>query len=154
MTLILRRLEQLPAGTFGLLMTVPGDLQWHTMEEDWRNNMPRVSCIPEGRYKLARTIYHKHGYETFEVMDVPGRTRILIHPANTEEDVEGCIGLGMRRGKIRVPKDEDTGLTHVLKDGIVESRKAFEEFMALMSGADEDWLVVQWASGLPKESPL
>lgn len=119
-----------------------------TVEDDWRDNAPRISCIPSGLYALHRTIYIKHGYETFEVLKVPGRTRILIHPANTEEDLEGCIGVGLRMGKIRVVKDEDTGELDRVKDGVVESRVAFSRFMEAMAHVDEATLEIQWVGDI------
>lgn len=133
-------------GVFGRLL-IPQGLWWYTMEDDWRNNAVGQSCIPLGNYTLVRTIYHKKqeaadpwwlrfNYETFEIIDVPGRTRILIHPANTEEDVEGCVGIGTVQGFTTVKVDEDTGLTHVRKRAVLQSRAAFTEFMRAMRNID------------------
>jgi hypothetical protein len=142
----LERFNLGPDGTFGWMTLEPklavGRL--YTVEDDWLDNKPRISCIPVGNYKLHRTIFHKHGYETFEVMNVPGRSRILIHPANTEEDIEGCIGVGMRMGKLWIEKDEDTKKYNVLKTAVVESKKAFNLFMESMTGFDEVDFHVTW----------
>jgi hypothetical protein len=105
-----------------------------------------VSCIPAGVYPLRRTIYHKHGFATFEVCNVPGRSRILIHPGNTEEDSQGCILLGLRHGRIPV-KDEDSGRP-VEKYGVQSSRRAFDKFMFAMHGVDAAELTITWAEGL------
>ena len=148
MNVTLYRNLQTPDGTFGTLM-LPG-LLLCTVEDDWKNNIPGESCIPPGYYTLRRSPYYHGGYETFEVTGVPGRSRILIHKANTEEDVKGCIGLGTRLGKLWVAKDEDTGATGVLKQGVVESAIAFQKFMTAMTGLDEAMLDVRWAVGLPK----
>lgn len=148
MNLNLIRNERIADGVFGEVHLY-GGLVLQTIEDDWVNNQPHISCIPHGMYQLQRTIYHKHGYETFEVMHVTDRSRILIHPANTEEDLEGCIGLGMRRGMIRVVKDEDTGELNKLKHGVVASREAFRQFMEWMSPVDVATLVIQWKPGLP-----
>lgn len=122
------------------------------MEDDWKSNQPNESCIPAGTYLLVRTVYHKHGYETFEVTGVQGRQRILIHPANTEEDVQGCIGLGMRRGMLMV-RDEDTpGHPLVNKRAVVASREAFQRFMAEMRAVDEAQLTIEW--GVPPDVRL
>lgn len=147
----LTRYERSPDGTFGLLRPAsdPRQTTLYTVEDDWRDNRPGLSCIPAGEYRLHRTIFHKHGYETFEVLDVPGRSRILVHPANTEEDVEGCIGVGRRRGRILVPRDEDTGAVNQLKEAVVESRAAFQDFLGWLEGFDEATLVVKWVPGLP-----
>lgn len=160
MKLILRRHESTEDGVFGQLF-VPGMPALHTVEDDDLGNQKGVSCIPTGTYLLRRTIYHRHGYETFEVTRVPNRTRILIHPANTEEDVEGCIGIGLRRGVLTV-RDEDApggpvvraggGVTPdtrpmVEKRAVVASREAFRRFMEQMKLVDEATLQVEW--GLP-----
>ena len=145
LTLDLLRSERIPDGVFGILRL--GDLELHTCEEDWNANQRRISCIPDGTYTLQRTLYIRHNYPTYEVMDVPGRSRILIHPGNTEEDVEGCILVGMRRG-FREKKDEDTGALH-RKHAVLESRIAFDKFMAAMDGANHATLTIRWAPGLP-----
>ncbi len=144
MELTLVRTEILPDGVFGQLRG-PARTTLCTMEDDWRDNAPRISCIPSGVYVLQRTIYHKHNYETFEVTGVPGRSRILIHPANTEEDVEGCIGVGLRRGQVLVARDEDTGEVNRVKMAVVASREAFTRLMGWLVDVDEAQLTVEWA---------
>lgn len=147
--LLLTRNEVGPDGTFGvltfpLLADIHPKVMFFTMEDDWLDNKPSVSCIPVGTYRLHRTVFHKHGYETFEVTNVLGRDRILIHPANTEEDVEGCIGLGMRPGRIWVHQDEDTKALNVYKRGVVSSQIAFRKFMDLVQEYDELTLQIVW----------
>lgn len=139
-------------GTFGrLLDPAAGGLftALHTAEDDWRGNARGVSCIPAGVYVLARTIYYRHGYETFEVTDVPGRSRILIHPGNTEEDTDGCILVGMRRGMLWVPDEDDPAHPLVRKQAVVASREAFRRFMEDMKDVDTATLTVEWGPGLP-----
>ena len=123
-------------GVFGRLE------RWHTVEEENLDNRARVSCIPAGVYRCRRTTYHKGGYETFEITGVPGRTRILFHRANTEEDIEGCVGLGLAMG-VMPRTDEDSGQrTHKL--AVFSSGEAFKQFMAEFQGVDEWELVVEW----------
>lgn len=156
MRLQIHRKERIPDGVFGELFVVgdeadvdvPARLQLQTIEDDWRGNAPGISCIPAGLYTLQRTVYHKHGYETFEVVKVPDRARILIHPANTEEDLEGCIGVGLRRGKIRVAKDEDTGEANRLKDAVVASKEGFRQLMEVMAPVDQATLEIVWIGDL------
>jgi hypothetical protein len=136
-----------PDGTFGVLDL--GHLVLQTVEDDWKDNQPGESCIPVGRYLLKRTVYHHGGYETFWVTNVPGRDRILIHRANTEEDVKGCIGVGMRRGKLSVHDEDDPAHPMVSKDAVVASHQAHTCFMEDMTLYDEAMLTVQWAPGLP-----
>ena len=108
---------------------------WSTIEDDWLENKQNISCIPTGEYVCKRDFFHKGGYETFEITDVPGRSRILFHIANTEEDVVGCIGLGLTFGTLQ-KKDEDTGNWRY-KISIMSSKIAFNQFMNKMAGVDE-----------------
>lgn len=144
MNLTLRRTERIADGTFGQLV-VPGHPPLCTIEDDWLDNLPNQSCIPVGLYALRRTVFYKHGYETFEVTGVPDRRRILIHPANTEEDVQGCIGVGLRRGILRVPIDEDTGAANLPKQAVVASKEAFRQFMEWLVDDDEATLAISEA---------
>lgn len=146
----LTRTEETEDGVFGV-MVGPGlrKTGLHTMEDDWRANRRGLSCIPAGRYILSKTIFHKHGYETYEITGVPNRSRILIHPANTEEDVEGCVGLGLSRGFLQVARDEDTKALKVSKRAVLSSKEAFRQFMAALDGTPTAVLNVVWADGLP-----
>jgi hypothetical protein len=150
MTLILTRTERTEDGVFGVLAVPNAPMLLYTMEDDWRDNARGVSCIPAGTYPLIRTVYHRHGYETFEVAAVPERSRILIHPGNTEEDVQGCIGVGMRRGYLVVPDEDRPDHPMTRKRAVVASREAFRRFMEWMSRVDEEVLDVQWA---PEAAP-
>ena len=51
---------------------------------------PNVSCIPTGHYHCVRTDSPRFG-DTFEVMEVPGRSHILFHKGNTAKNTKGCI---------------------------------------------------------------
>jgi hypothetical protein len=125
-------------GVFGVLR-MPGFV-CVTAEEQDLGNARNVSCIPAGTYTLRRTIYNKHGFPTYEVTGVPGRSRILIHPGNTEEDSQGCILLGLRPGRLPVT-DEDSGKRE-WKQGVLQSQKAFARFMAAMNGVQEAQLTI------------
>lgn len=69
----------------------------YTLEKPNRNNKPRVSCIPEGRYTVVKSHFYtgKHkGKPAFRLLDVVGRSGILIHKGNKVSDFVGCIGIG------------------------------------------------------------
>lgn len=118
-----------PDGTLGRL-TTDGLVLW-TIERAWAGNRPNVSCIPEGVYELKKrdsAIVKRttHGVYTrgWELVCVPNRSLIMIHIANTQEDLEGCIGVG-----------ESLGMLHGLP-AVLNSGRAFDRFMHTLSGSD------------------
>jgi hypothetical protein len=63
----------------------------HTIELPWKDNQPKISCVPEGTYQLAKRYSAKFGWH-LQLMDVPRRSLILIHPANdARRELLGCI---------------------------------------------------------------
>lgn len=80
----------LPRGTNGILR-VNGIPCCYTIELPWLNNKSNVSCIPEGRYQLEKR-YSDRFKAHLQVLHVPGRKLILIHPANNAlTELKGCI---------------------------------------------------------------
>lgn len=92
--------------TFGKLylpwLRVQPDL--YTIELPWKDNKPKISCIPEGIYTLKPYTSIKH-VNVWEFQKVPERKYCLIHPANYACDVhvgnivhknelEGCVAVG------------------------------------------------------------
>jgi hypothetical protein len=65
-----------------------------TLELPWKSNQKQISCIPEGEYAVRRRLSAKHGMH-FELVNVPGRDLILIHPANFISQLRGCIAPGL-----------------------------------------------------------
>ena len=63
----------------------------YSIELTWKDNLARVSCIPEGRYELVKRWslrFNRH----LQILNVPGREYILIHPANEAlRELKGCI---------------------------------------------------------------
>lgn len=63
----------------------------HTIELPWKDNQRNVSCIPEGRYKIAPRHTEKRGWH-YVLEKVPNRSFILFHPANNAlKELRGCI---------------------------------------------------------------
>ena len=63
----------------------------YSIELPWKENQTGVSCIPEGRYELVKRWSPKF-LRHLQVMNVPGREYILIHPANEAlQELKGCI---------------------------------------------------------------
>lgn len=96
-TLILHRFCYSPRGTFGS-MIMPDGQHLYTVERQWNDNKPSVSCIPEGTYLCVPRRYHRGGYKAIEVLDVPNRSHILFHRANVAEELAGCIAPGLKLG--------------------------------------------------------
>ena len=94
-------------GTFGTLQ-LPDGTELVTVERPWANNQRNVSCVPEGTYTLRKHNSPNHG-QCFaleavtlgvEIYGPSQRTHILIHSANTVDQLEGCIAPGLRHGVI------------------------------------------------------
>jgi hypothetical protein len=70
---------------------IDGELHSYCIELPWKNNERQVSCIPDGIYKLSKEYSQHFGYH-LQVLDVPGRDGIKIHPANNAKlELKGCI---------------------------------------------------------------
>lgn len=89
MVLILTR-TYFPEGTNGKL-ECEGNFLSFTIELPWRNNVKRVSCIPEGKYLIRKRYSQKFKWH-LEIIGVRQRTIILFHPANNAlKELNGCI---------------------------------------------------------------
>ncbi|MEP0938203.1 MAG: DUF5675 family protein [Ekhidna sp.] len=77
-------------GTNGKLLH-DAELICKTIELPWLENRRNVSCIPEGIYSLTKRNTKTRG-DHLIVNDVPGRSGILLHPANNAlKELKGCI---------------------------------------------------------------
>jgi hypothetical protein len=65
-----------------------------TLENPWQDNRPSVSCIPNGTYQVVLAWSNRFNRLMPRLVNVPGRTGILIHPGNTIRDTSGCILIG------------------------------------------------------------
>lgn len=114
------RHEEGESGTLGILM-IQKQMAFFTLEPQDRLNKIAMSSIPSQQYLCKRWVSPKYG-ETFRVLDVPGRSSILFHWGNWQENTGGCILLG----------------TTILKErrGIGNSKKAFRLFMKMVKNYD------------------
>ena len=117
------RIAFIPDGTFGILFDFDDSIICLTLEREWRNNERNISCIPRGKYVCKRIKSSKFGV-TFEILNVPGRSHILFHTGNIEDDTHGCILTGK---KIRMLKN---------KVAVLLSRIAFKRFIRLLNPDD------------------
>ena len=109
--MILTRYGSTPFGTLGELK-VSGH-KFYTIEKPWRDNQPMVSCVPLGEYSLiwlptttsVPSEYNGHTwYLEGETVGLDAgrkaRSRCCIHVGNVDDDVQGCIAIGMGLGYI------------------------------------------------------
>lgn len=135
-TAVLRRTEMGDAGTFGTL-EIDG-AEFVTGELPDRDNAPEISCIPAGVYLCKWTPSNRLKRETYQVMDVPGRTGIRLHPANfmgdvskgLKAEVNGCIALGAARVPING------------QEAVGGSRDTVKKFEALLGGEDFELQII------------
>ena len=70
-----------------------GEVVAKTIELAWNDNARRISCIPVGTYSVVKRTSNKYG-QHFHLINVPGRSMILIHSGNYHSDSLGCIIVG------------------------------------------------------------
>lgn len=98
-----------------------GDQQvCYSIELPWRNNQQQVSCIPEGSYPILKRYSKRFGWH-LHLQNVPGRSMILIHPANNAiKELRGCIA----------------PVTRITGEGMgSDSAKALQKLMLLVNKA-------------------
>lgn len=94
--LIRIRREGLAPATYGT-MEVDGERFGYTLELPWKDNQPRISCIPPGLYEIRITHSNRFGRKMILVMNVIGREGIRIHNANIPNELHGCIAVARKR---------------------------------------------------------
>jgi hypothetical protein len=131
-TILIRRVATGDQGTFGVLIyeNTPFSL---SLEREWLDNQKSISCIPAGTYICSRVDSPKFG-DTFEVTNVLGRSHILFHKGNLDEDSHGCILVGEQFGEVKGAS------------GILSSKAGYNELMGIMKDVDifravivDDW---------------
>ena len=115
-------------GTFGILL-INSKVFCVTLEPPDNLNKSSISSIPAGQYMCKR--YSSNRYpDTFQVMNVPDRYKILFHAGNFVENTEGCILLARKFGTIKHGP------------GILNSGETFKQFMDTMLGIDKFQLTI------------
>ncbi len=82
--------------SIGQLHVIEGDkaiFSCCTLELPNKDNKVRVSRIPRGNYKVVKRTSAKFK-EHFHILDVTGRTYILIHSGNFHTQILGCVLVG------------------------------------------------------------
>ncbi len=133
----LTRLEYRQDGIFGQLQSDDGSFRCQTLEHAYFENGSYTPKVAAGIYTCVRGEHELLGmtttFTTFELQNVPpfqGKpvTGILIHWGNYNKDSEGCILVGLR--------NQDDKM-------ILDSKIAFEAFMAALDGQDQFTLIVE-----------
>jgi hypothetical protein len=121
-TVRLIRLEESAQGTFGVLI-ICSQVFCVTLEpSDWFNES-NISSIPAQQYQCIKR-HSPHFGETFEIVDVPGRSHVLFHAGNVVDSTKGCILLAQYFGKLYRDR------------AILNSGKTFRKFMEIMKDTD------------------
>lgn len=136
--LILPRGPSTDQGTFGKLILPPSivDKSFYTVELPWRDNKPKISCIPPGLYVCRWHISPKFG-PSYIITNVPGRSDCLLHNGNWAGDEalewftnsDGCILVGHGRAVLETP-------TKKMQEAITGSKDARAEFERIMAERD------------------
>lgn len=125
----IKRVASTKDGTFGVIFRHDGVPFALTLERPWANNQKGKSCIPAGEYAVKRCkASPDYGFKdsprfgnTFQVTNVPGRSHILFHKGNLDDDTRGCILIGEQYGFLR-------GHPAILASG-----PGFKEFLGIMA---------------------
>lgn len=64
-----------------------------TLELPFKENKRNISCIPTGKYQVVKRWSIKYGNH-FHILDVMGRSMILMHAGNYFGQTQGCVLLG------------------------------------------------------------
>lgn len=123
---LLKRFKESSQGTLGHLVT--NGFNAKIIELPWKDNAPKISCIPTGKYKCIYR-YSKKYKGHYLLLNVPGRSWVLIHNGTFAGDVEagfkthseGCIIIGKYHGKVEG------------QDAVLLSRATLRKFIEVMN---------------------
>lgn len=119
MHIVIKRTTNEDKQTLGTLQ-VQG-FKCYTLELPWKQNKKGISCIPPGKYKVVKRFSEKYGNH-LHILDVKGRSFILIHNGNYHTQIQGCILVG-------------DSLTDINKDGykdVTNSTKTLEKLVNML----------------------
>jgi len=88
----LTRTRETPHATNGVVKVF--NKQFYTLELPDKDNQQNISSIPAGEYDVVYTWSPSFKKFTYEIMNVPKRSGIRIHPVNFVSGLRGCVGLG------------------------------------------------------------
>jgi len=107
--IVIERKIFLPDVTVGYVWDTESPFKAWSVENPWEYNQRNVSCIPEGYYNIEYVEGLSKKEAEWVILDVPERSHIEFHVANTADDVQGCIGLGRN---LHFFSGDHLGVTH------------------------------------------
>lgn len=139
MNVLLTRKKSGPDGTFGRMTGMDFDFQtlelpFIDLDENGLGD-PQKSCITPGEYQCVWKESPKYGW-AYEVTGVQGRSHILIHAANFQYQLLGCIALGKRTGVM-------PNLKGRAQKALLSSKQAIKEFHEATQG-EPFTLKIEW----------
>ena len=134
-----RRRPTAPDWMFGDL-TTGGNVRCYTLEDELRQvKVAGETAIPAGRYQLIMEYSPKFKRELLTLLNVPNFVAVRIHSVRSDDDTEGCIGVGNHI-------DEKTGeISGGVNAGIRAALEA--EYRAAVDRGEEVWLTIINAPG-------
>lgn len=119
-------------GIFSELLKEDGSIFCVTLEHAYLMDQKWSPKLPNGTYECVKGSHMLHSsmnsFLTFEITLVPNHIGILFHPGNLDQDSAGCVLLGQ--------------ILCTNPWSVLESRVAFNAFMALQSEVDSFTLTV------------
>ena len=104
-----------------------------SLERGWRDNLRRVSCIPEGTYVIKLEYSNRFKRKLWEIYGVENRSECKMHAANFWKQLNGCIALGSKHRDINRDGDPD----------VTSSRKQMAKFHKLMGDDTEAVIIIK-----------
>ena len=93
-----------------------------TLEPPDRGNIPMISCIPTGEYLLHHYSSQKYP-DTWQIMNVRDRDKVLVHWGSFVRDTQGCVLIGEKFTDLN--KD---GITEIAESKVIPN-EGFNEFI-------------------------
>ena len=136
------RFAHLSGGTLGRLysdrddMIGVDDFVCYILERPWINNQVNVSCIPDAVYEVKPDEEGKYTGHP-EIQAVPGRTEIIIHPANEVHEIIGCLAPG-----------SSFAINAAGEPTVISSRAAYEKVLEKL-GTTFDLTISSYTAEIP-----
>ena len=89
-----------------------------TLEPPWKNNRPKMSCIPVGAYKVTPRTSDKFK-QHFLINGTSPREFVLVHAGNYFDDTIGCVLVGRDHTDLNRDGEPDVTFSRVTLDMLI-----------------------------------